>query len=80
MNTLLRIAGVTLAVVVLAQSAWNRMVNRALTSEMAPVNYTQTVETGGPIEAACLARRIGAPWWPITPPSCPPATPGTRWW
>ena len=55
MNTLLRIAGVTLAVVVLAQSAWNRMVNRALTSEMAPVNYTQTVETGGPIEAAYLA-------------------------
>ena len=55
MKTVLRWAGISLALFVMAKAAWTTMVNTALTSSMAPVDYTQTVETGGPLEAAYMA-------------------------
>lgn len=55
MKTLMKWAGVSLILFVMAKAAWTTMVNTALTSTMAPVDYTQTVETGGPIEARYLA-------------------------
>ena len=55
MKTLLKWAGVSLVLFVMARAAWNTMVNAALTSSMAPVDYTQTVLTGGPVEGADMA-------------------------
>lgn len=55
MKTFLKWAGISLALFVMAKAAWTTMVNTALTSSMAPVDYTQTVETGGPLEAAYMA-------------------------
>ena len=55
MKTFLKIAGVSLVLFVMAKAAWNSMVNTALTSSFAPVDYTQTVETGGPVEAQYMA-------------------------
>ena len=55
MKSVLRWAGLSLVLFVMAKAAWNSMVNTALTSSFAPVDYTQTVETGGPVEARFLA-------------------------
>ena len=51
MKTFLKWAGISLALLVAAKVAWNAVVNSAQNALFAPEEYTQTVETGGPIEA-----------------------------
>ena len=55
MKTFLKWAGISLALLVAGKVAWNAVVNSAQNALFAPEDYTQTVETGGPIEAKYMA-------------------------
>ena len=55
MKTFLKWAGISLALLVAGKVAWNAVVNSAQNALFAPEDYTQTVETGGPIEAKYIA-------------------------
>ncbi|HIZ41970.1 MAG TPA: hypothetical protein H9811_05335, partial [Candidatus Gemmiger excrementigallinarum] len=55
MKTFLKWVGISLALLVAGKVAWNAVVNSAQNALFAPEDYTQTVETGGPIEAKYMA-------------------------
>lgn len=87
-------AGISLALLVAGKVAWNAVVNSAQNALFAPEDYTQTVETGGPIEAkymamgSCEVEKLEVPapeedWgssWPTTLPTWPRAAGSIRWW